>query len=164
MKSKGLMAFALASVLSVSALTPAAFAAAPASGATTEAAVQETQTCQRHGKKQSVAAPENAIGKDAAKEKALADAGVTAEQAGKVKVRLSQLEDGTVVYKVSFTCEGQKYSCQINATSGAVVDKTTKAATEDAATDSTGHGKHGRGQGGKTASSAAETATAATTI
>ena len=164
MKSKGLMALALASVLSVSALTPTAFAAAPASGTTTEATVQEAQASRRHGEKQSVATPENAIGKDAAKEKALADAGVTPEQAGKVKSRLSQLEDGTVVYKVSFTYDGQKYSYKIDAESGAVVETTTETVTEDTTMSTTGRGRRGRGQGGKTSSSVAETATAGTAI
>ena len=74
---------------------------------------------------------------------ALSDAGVTAEQAGKVKARLSQLDDGTVIYKVSFTCDGQKYSYQIGAVSGEIVDKSAEAATGDPSTASGGHGKRG---------------------
>ena len=77
-KNKGLMTFALVSVLSASVLAPAAYAAPSAAGAATATTVQEAQTGRQQGKKKSVAAPENAIGKEAAKEKALADAGVTA--------------------------------------------------------------------------------------
>ena len=153
MKNKGIMALALVSVLSVSALAPSAFAAAPAADGNTETTVQEMQKEHRHGKhgdKQKAVEPENAIGKDAAKEKALADAGLTAEQAGKVKSRVSQLDDGTVVYKVRFTYDGQKYSYQINAVTGEVVDKSVQAVTEDAA-ESRGHGRHGMKKGGKPA-------------
>ena len=88
--------------------------------------------------RQKTAEPENAIGKEAAKEKALTDAGVTAEQAGKVKSRISQLDDGTVIYKVSFIFDGQKYSYQINAVSGEVVEKSTEDAVEDTTSQSAG--------------------------
>ena len=152
MKNKKVLALALVGVLSLSALAPAALAADTASES--ETAVEETQkTRSKHGKGEKVAAPENAIGKDAAKAKALADAGVTAE--GKVKSRVSQLDDGTVVYKVRFTCDGQHYSYQIDALTGAVVDKSVKEVTEDAA-ESAKH--HKRGKHGKTAEQAAETA------
>ena len=147
MKKKGIVALALVSVMSVTALVPSAFAATD-SGNGTDALVQKSATHQYHGKhgsKETVAEPENAIGKDAAKEKALAQAAVTAEQAGKVKARLSQLEDGTVVYKVSFTYNGQRYSYQINATTGTVVSESTEAATEPAP-EVKGKGKHKRGR------------------
>ena len=160
MKNKGIMALALVSVLSVSALAPSAFAAAPAADGNTETTVQEMQKEHRHGKhgdKQKAVEPENAIGKDAAKETALSDAGVTAEQAGRVNARVTQLDDGTVIYKVSFTCDGQKYSYQIDALSGAVVEKSTEAVSEDAASGA--HGKHARG--GKAAASPAEDASSA---
>ena len=81
--------------------------------------------------KQKVDEPENAIGKDAAEEKALADAGVTEEQAGKVRIHTAQLDDETIVYKVKFTYNDMKYSYQINATSGEVVEKTSEAVTEN---------------------------------
>ena len=84
-------------------------------------------------KKEKVAEPENAIGKASAKEKALADAGLTLEQVGKVRSRVSTLEDGTIVYKVRFTYDGQKYSYKINALTGELVDKTTEAATNKSA-------------------------------
>ena len=100
--------------------------------------------CGKHGKKEEVAEPENAIGKDAAKEKALADAGIAADVAGKVRARLSTLEDGTVVYKVKFTVDSQKYSYKIDAVSGNIVDKSTEAVTaEDEAKEGHGHGKRG---------------------
>ena len=144
MKNKSILALALVSVLSVSALLPAAFAATGDSAA--EATVEETQKRTRHGRRggEKVAEPEGAVGKDAAKSAALADAGVTAEQAGKVKSRVSQLDDGTVIYKVRFTCDGQRYSYQIDAATGAVLDKTVEEATaEDAAVSAHGHGRRG---------------------
>lgn len=86
-----------------------------------------------HGKKgaiQEVAEPEGAVGKDAAKTKALEDAGVTADKAGKVMAFVSQLEDGTVVYKVRFTCDSTRYSYTINALTCDIVDKNSSAVTE----------------------------------
>ena len=163
MKNKMALALALAGVLSLSALVPSALAADLSNGEG-GTVVEETQKAHRkHGKGEKVAAPEDAIGKDAAKAKALADAGVTAEQAGKVKSRVSELDDGTVIYKVHFTCDGQRYSYQINAVTGAVVDKSVKEVTEDTAetTEHRGHGKHGKGKGGKTVEQAAETASTA---
>ena len=77
----------------------------------------------KHRKGDNVAEPENAIGADAAKEAALADAGVTADQVGKVKVKLFD-KDGTVVYKVRFCFESQKYSYEIDPLTGTVLDKT----------------------------------------
>ncbi len=144
MKHKRKIAFALVLVLTLSALTASAFAAPASTDAETGATAQTSGSVGRESKSgEKLAAPENAIGKDAAKEKALSDAGVTAEQAGKVKARLSQLDDGTVIYKVSFTCDGQKYSYQIGAVSGAIVDKSAEAATGDPSTASGGHGKRG---------------------
>ena len=146
MKKKGLAALLLISALTLSALIPSAFAAKPTPDGAAETVARETQKEQRHGKRggEKVAEPENAIGKDAAKAKAFADAGVTAEQAGKVKTRVSQLDDGTVIYKVGFTCDGTRYSYQINAVTGTVIDKSTKTVTEDVASESRGHGKRGK--------------------
>ena len=159
MKHNRMLAFALVLALSVSALTVSAFAAPASTDADTSATVQSPQSDTRSGRSgEKLTAPENAIGRDAAKEKALSDAGVTAEQAGKVKARLSRLDDGTVIYKVSFTCDGQKYSYQIDAVSGAIVDKSAGPASEDA---SGGHGRHSRGQGGNSAVSRTEYAASA---
>ena len=131
---------ALVLALSVSALTTFA-SASSADESNAAAAVQADQKGQRHGRhgsRQEVAEPENAIGKDAAKAKALADAGVTEEQAGKVKARVTQLEDGTIVYKVTFIYDGQRYAYQINATTGAVVDKSIETASDRAASSDRG--------------------------
>ena len=146
MKKKGWTALLLISALTLSTLIPSAFAAKSAPDGNMETVAQETQKAQRHGKRggEKTAEPENAIGKDAAETKALTEAGVTAEQAGKVKVHVSKLDDGTVVYKVRFTCDGTRYSYQINATTGAVIDKSAEAVTEESAAESRGHGKRGK--------------------
>ncbi len=95
----------------------------------TEAAKDDAGT--RHGKhKSKTAEPENAIGKQAAKDAALADANLSAEQAGKIKVRVTKMEDGTVVYRVSFT-EGETWHCyKIDAVTGEILEKTTENAAE----------------------------------
>ena len=80
------------------------------------------------------------------KEKALSDAKVTAEQAGKVRARVSQMDDGTVIYKVKFTFDGQKYSYKINAVTGEVIDKSTETATEDTASKTAGQEKKKTGK------------------
>ena len=77
-------------------------------------------------KKEEAAEPEGAVGKDAAKETALADARLTEEQAGKVRARISD-SDGTAVYKVRFACDGQRYSYRIDALSGEILDKKIRA-------------------------------------
>ena len=109
----------------------------------TDGTTKKGRGCRKHGKKEEVAEPENAVGKDAAKEKALADAGIAADAAGKVRARLTTLEDGTVVYKVKFTVDSQKYSYKINAVSGEIVDKSTETVTEDATKEGHKHGKRG---------------------
>lgn len=132
-KRKTLISLALAAVMAFSAQGPALLAA-EADTAGPETTVQEGQKEFRKGgrvKKEKVAEPEGAIGKDTAKKNALSDAGVTEEQAGKVMTRVSKLEDGTVVYKVHFTYNSQRYSYTINATSGEVSDKNTKTVTEN---------------------------------
>ena len=152
MKNRKMAALALASVLTLSA-NVTALAETPETGEQTETA-QETATQNRkHGVK--ITEPENAIGKDATKEKALSDAGISADQAGKVKVRLSEQEDGTVIYKVSFVFDSQRYSYMINALTGAVSDKNTEAVSENSSGSS--HCKKGFE---KTAESVADDAAA----
>ena len=102
-------------------------------GSTKTTDVARSEKKARPAKKEKVAEPENAIGKASAKEKALADAGLTLEQVGKVRSRVSTLEDGTIVYKVRFTYDGQKYSYKINALTGELVDKKTEEATTKSA-------------------------------
>ena len=120
-----------------------------ASGAAEQSASQTEQGKEKRAPKQEVAEPENAIGKDAAKAKVLADAGLTSDQTGKVRSRVTTLEDGTVIYKVKFTYDNQKYSYKINATSGEILDKSTKAVTETTS-DGTGKTKRARKGSGKT--------------
>ena len=93
-----------------------------------------------NGNKGKTVEPEYAIGKQAASDAALADAGISAGQASKVKARISKLEDGTVIYKVSFTSEDLYYSYKINAMTGEILDKTTENAAEHEAA------KAGRGE------------------
>lgn len=66
------------------------------------------------------------IGEEAAKEKALAAAGVEADAATVKKVKLTR-EDGTYVYEVKFTTETEKYEFEINAETGEVVEKEAEA-------------------------------------
>ena len=102
----------------------------------TETDTQTTETKKHsNGKKQKkkeTAEPENAIGKDAAKEKALTDAGLSSDQIKKIKARVSTTEDGTVIYKVGFVFEGQKYSYQIDALTGTIINKTSEEFTRKA--------------------------------
>ena len=92
---------------------------------------QKHSKCKRE-KKQETSEPENAIGKDAAKEKALTDAGLSTDQIKKIKARVSSAEDGTVIYKVGFVFEGQKYSYQIDALTGAIISKSNEEFTKKA--------------------------------
>ena len=130
LKQKRWIALLLAAVLTVGAMSVTAFAAnstEPEAETSTEESA--AKSCRgRHGHKEKTAEPENALGKDAAKEIALADAGVSPEDAGKVKARVTKLEDGTVVYRVSFTAGAQWYCSKIDAVSGEILDKTTEDA------------------------------------
>ena len=133
MKLKTILAPALAAVMTVCvfAATAAAATAKDAQQETTQAQTEERQ--KPNGKKEKTQAPENAIGKDAAKEAALKDADVTAETAGKIRSRISKTDDGTVVYKVRFTANDRWYSYTIDALTGEVTDRTEQSAEEHAA-------------------------------
>lgn len=136
MKHKKMIALLLAAVLTVGAMSVTAFAAErtePEAETTTEGSA--AKPCRgKHGHRDKDAEPENAVGKDAARETALADAGVTADDVGKVKARVTQLEDGTVVYRVSFTAGDLWYRYKIDAVTGEILDKTTEdAAAHEAA-------------------------------
>ena len=89
----------------------------------------ETGTAQKkHGKKASkTAEPEGVIGKDAAKEAALADAGAEAE--GHVRGRYTE-KDGTGIYKITFKSGGQRYKYRIDAMTGEILDKSAAEITE----------------------------------
>ena len=86
----------------------------------------------KHDKKEKVAEPENAIGKDKAKAAALKEVGISEDKAEKIKSRVTKLEDGTVVYKVSFTSGDKYYSIKVNALNGAVAEKKEQSAEEHA--------------------------------
>lgn len=132
MKHKRWIALLLAAVLTVGAMSVTAFAAEntePEAETTTEGSA--AKPCRgKHSHKNKVAEPENAVGKDVAKETALADAGVSAEDVGKVKARVTKLEDGTVVYRVSFTSGELWYRYKIDAVTGEILDKKTEDAAE----------------------------------
>lgn len=89
----------------------------------------ETESSQKkHGKKAvKTAEPEGVIGKDAAKEAALADAGAEAE--GHVRGRYTE-KDGTGIYKVTFKAGGQRYKYRIDAMTGEILDKNVTEITE----------------------------------
>ena len=170
MKHKRWLALLLAAVLTVTALSVtgfAAFAAEDEAETTTEAG-PERGGRSRHGRRENVEAPEGEIGKDAAKEAALSDAGLSADQVEKICAKVAQTEDGAVVYKVRFTYDGQRNSYQIDALSGKLLDKQTEAVEEGGGISHGGHGKllnkqtetveeggeaghsrHGKGRGGE---------------
>ena len=134
MKHKRWIALLLTSALAAGALSVTAFASDAAETEPVSQAEEQTKTARcghRHGQKPEK--PDNAIGRQAAREAALAAAGVNAEQASKVKARLAELEDGTVVYKVHFTDGETWYSFRIDAVTGEVLSKTEKTAAEHAA-------------------------------
>lgn len=178
MNAKRILALALVLVLSVSAFAANAIAATAndTQQETSESTVQ-TKRQKPHCKKDKVEAPENAIGKDAAKEAALKDAGVTAEQAGKVRAHVSKTEDGTIVYKVHFSANDKWYSYKIDALTGKVVERTEQTAEEHeaakeaarakkseaanaAGTESSSGKKHGKRMKPDTADGTAENAAA----
>ena len=141
MKKVGILVLVLVTALLLAMMIPSVFAEVTSAGSNPEAAAQEMWRGGRRGGRgghggrggrERIAEPENAIGKDKAQAAALADAGVTAEQAeGKIRVRTDKLTDGTVVYAVHFAYNNQMYYYQINATTGAVADKKTEAVTEN---------------------------------
>jgi len=102
----------------------------------------------KHNKKEKVAEPENAVGKDKAKAAALKDAGIAADKVEKIRSRVTKLDDGTVVYKVGFTYGDKYYSYKINALTGAVAEKKEQSAEEHAASKT-----HSKGGSAKTTDS-----------
>ena len=123
LKHKFILAASLAAILSVSAFATSVSAATTSSTqSAVESSTGSTQKCEK-GKKEKVAEPENAIGKDKAKAAALKEAGISEDKAEKIKARVIKLDDGTVVYKVGITSGDQYYSVKINALTGAVARK-----------------------------------------
>ncbi|MBR3383281.1 MAG: PepSY domain-containing protein [Clostridia bacterium] len=113
--------------------------AAPAEDTNTERTTEQRDSHGRHERPAEAEEPENAIGKDAAKQAALNEAGLTADAVGKLRARVSD-KDGTTFYKVSFRFEGMKYSYRIDPLSGEVLKKTVTEAGEEEARG----GRHAR--------------------
>ena len=140
MKHKFIIAASLAALMSVSAFATTAYAATNNDQtAVTESSSDTAKKC-KHGKKEKISEPENAIGKDKAKAAALKDAGIAEDKVEKIRSRVTKLEDGTVVYKVGFTYGDKYYSYKINALTGAVADKSVQSVEEHEA--SKPHSKH----------------------
>ena len=95
---------------------------------------EETETaekatpCKGRKAKTEAAEPEGVIGKDAAKEAALADAGVEAE--GHVRAKYQE-KDGESTYTVRFKADGQVYKVKIDAKTGEVLEKSVAEETEE---------------------------------
>ena len=68
-------------------------------------------------------APDGAIGKDAAKEAALEEAGLTAEDVGHIHARYSETAGG---YKVRFKTETVKYKITVDVMTGAILESTAE--------------------------------------
>ena len=134
------LTLAAVTVLSTSVIT---VYAATAENDMQETVTQQSEQAGKRGKKEKAQEPENAIGKDAAKEAVLQDAGLTAEQAGKVKARISETEDGSVVYNVRFTANDKWYSYMIDALTSEVIDRTEQSAEEHATAKENTHTGNG---------------------
>lgn len=144
MKRRIVTAAALAALMSASVFGTNALAATSNNSQTTTTQSSEQKSgCQEHGKKEKVAEPENAIGKDKAKAAALKDAGISESKAEKVHTFVIKLDDGTVVYRVSFKVGEKYYIYKINALTGKVADKRTETSEEHEA-NKKARGGHGR--------------------
>ena len=141
---KRIIIIALAVITAVSVAIPVFAATADNSTPqTSDTAEKPSKNCGQH-KKEKVAEPENAVGQEAAEAAALKDAGIAADTVEKIRTRVSQLDDGTVVYKVGFTAGDKYYSYKINALTGAVAQRSEMSAEEHKAAESDGkRGKKG---------------------
>ena len=155
MKRRIFIAAALAALMSTSVLGTTALAKTTNDNQTT-ATQSDTQKsgCHGHGKREQVTEPENAIGKEKAKDLALKDAGVSADKVDKARSFVTKLDDGTVVYRVSFKVGEKYYTYKINALTGKVADKKTETAEEHEASKKE-HGGHGMHKSAKTEKSTA---------
>ena len=141
------IALLLIAALAITAMSIAAFAETTADSqpevtaedngdSQTEASTEDNSSRSAHGgrsnntRKGKATEPADAVGKQAAREAALNDAGISADEAVKVKTRISRLEDGNVVYKISFTSGDWWYSYTIDAATGEILDKTAQNAAE----------------------------------
>ena len=93
-----------------------------------DSTTENGRTNQKHGKKdRKVTEPEGTIGKDAAEEAALTDAGVQAER--RVHGWYTE-QNGVGVYKITFKAGGQRYKYRIDATTGKILNKSITEITE----------------------------------
>lgn len=74
--------------------------------------------------------PDVAITADLALETALKDAGLDLSAVEVVKNNLDN-DDGIIIYEIVFTKDGKKYEYDIDANSGAILDKDTESAADD---------------------------------
>ncbi len=146
MKSRIVIASALAAVMTASALGTTALATTTNNKTAASSQSSSAQKTERHGKPEKVAEPENAIGKDKAKAAALKAAGVSESKVDKVKTFVIKLDDGTVAYRVSFTYGEKYYAYKINATTGKMVDKKIQTAEEHEKNKKERGGKDGHGK------------------
>ncbi len=164
MKRKAVLATAMAAVMTASSLGTTALATTTDNSSKTAASSQSSsaQKTERHGhgKFEKVAEPDNAIGKDKAKAAALKAAGVSESKVDKVRSFVTKLDDGTVVYRVSFKYGEKYYAYKINATTGKVAEKKVQTAEEHEASKKEHGGKGARGMGkGEKSNSSTESKT-----
>ena len=145
---RNIFTLALSTVLFVSVLAPAALAAddpaAPAESA--KAPVADTV---RPGQnlRTDLEEPENAIGKDAAVARALAEAGISTDQAGDITVHVTGNSDGSIVYRVHFTANGQRYSVKVNAVSGEILCSDVRSTSDSDRIQGQNRRSDGQGRG-----------------
>lgn len=70
---------------------------------------------------------------DAAKEKAVSDAGVDKNSVKFIKAKLDR-DDGKAVYEIEFTANGKEYEYDINAETGAIIDKDVETLKKNSTT------------------------------
>lgn len=143
---RNIFALALSTFLFVSVLAPAALATdAPAAPAESVKAPAADAVRPGRNLRTDVEEPENAIGKDAAVTRALAEVGISAGQAGNVTVHVTGSSDGSIVYRVHFTADGRRYSSEIDAVSGEILCSDVRDASDSGR--SQGQNRRGDSQG-----------------
>ncbi len=89
----------------------------------------------RPGDRLASAADSAATGIEAAKETALADAGLTADQVTFTKAKLER-DDGIAVYEIEFVTDSAEYDYEINASTGAIIGREMESFTAASDTSS----------------------------
>lgn len=98
----------------------------------TTAAEIESKT-ETKTEKASQTAKSEKIDIDAAKEKAVRDAGVDRNSVKFIKAKLDK-DDGKAVYEIEFTANGKEYEYDINAETGAIIDKDVETLKKNSTT------------------------------